>query len=146
MWGGTVGNQAKRQTEKSRGKRTERAACLEKCSCSWRPRELPSVPGLGRPSQETSSHDSMQPPYAPGACTRRTGMAESDMGWTGLVWSVEAVSWADLKCCSFISMTKQPKNSWAFIGISAESGIHRTFTVALVTGYWLNNKKTISVS
>lgn len=74
-----------RADRKSQGKRTERGPRVLSSAVAFSgPSEPPSVPGLGRPGQETSSPDSMLPPYAAGACTRTNWHGWE---WHGMVWS-----------------------------------------------------------
>lgn len=93
-----------------------RAEYLELHSWSSGPSELPSVPGPGRPGQETSSPDSMLPPYAAGACTRVnwhgwewhwmvwSGLHQSEITlsavvWFGFAWQKMPLIWST--CCRF---------------------------------------------
>lgn len=87
-----------------------RAEYLELHSWSSGPSELPSVPGPGRPGQETSSPDSMLPPYAAGACTRVNwhGWEWHWMVWSGLHQSeitLSAVVWFAWQKMPLISST-----------------------------------------
>lgn len=110
--------------EGAKVRRMERAEYLQQRSCSSGPSESPSVPGLGRPGQETSSPDSMLLPYAAGACTRHK-LAWLRMAWDGMIWS--APNWVDLIWCVLVCFRK--RSWWSTLEMlrQAWTGMHLLF-------------------